>query len=207
MEQTETPLSSSYSNLENIDKPFHSNVICTYIYFTSKFSLCNEKIKFVARLHLRCCCVYKFSIGYSWASGRPGALLRPVGNSWETTSNLFAPLPFNFGNLCMCTKVFSSFATIAEVRFSIQTQKKNFTSKHVEFPNKVQVLKRLLHCCQLLHWIKGGRKKVLVIAIFKICWLTFSYKCISIWGTDRRCSLNMWGTFPYSWGTCSLYCS
>ena len=43
MEQTETPLSSSYSNLENIDKPFHSNVICTYIYFTSKFSLCNEK--------------------------------------------------------------------------------------------------------------------------------------------------------------------
>ena len=76
---------------------------------------------------------------------------------------IFAPLPFNFGNLCMCTKVFSSFATIAEVRFSIQIQKKRrillpHFRKNVEFPNKVQVLKRLLPIIALE---KRGQKKSL----------------------------------------------
>ena len=76
---------------------------------------------------------------------------------------IFAPLPFNFGNLCMCTKVFSSFATIAEVRFSIQTQKKKrillpHFRQNVEFPNKVQVLKRLLPIIALE---KRGQKKSL----------------------------------------------
>ena len=158
-----------------------------------------------------CCCVYKFSIGYSWASGRPGALLRPVGNSWETTSNLRSP-SFQLRKPVYVHKSvqFVCYHCRSQI-FHTNTEKKRILLPHfrknVEFPNKVQVLKRLLHCCQLLHWKKGGRKKVWVIAIFKICWLTFSYKYISIWGTDRRCSPNMWGTFPYSWGTCSLYCS
>ena len=164
MEQTETPLSSSYSNLENIDKPFHSNVICTYIYFTSKFSLCNKK----KNLSLGSICVAVVftnfqSVIAEQVAGRARFSVRSGIRGKQR--RIFAPLPFNFGNLCMCTKVFSSFATIAEVRFSIQIQKKRrillpHFRKNVEFPNKVQVLKRLLHSCQLLHWKKGGRKKV-----------------------------------------------
>ena len=127
VEQTETPLSSSYSNLENIDKPFHSNVICTYIYFTSKFSLCNEKkICRSAPFALLFAVVFTNfqSVIAEQVAGRARFSVRSGIRGKQR--RIFAPLPFNFGNLCMCTKVFSSFATIAEVRFSIQTQKKKF---------------------------------------------------------------------------------